>query len=134
MCRATAPPTADAPTTDPAAAPTPAAGSAPARAPAAGPPALGAPGGGGGAIGSILPSSENIQIPSPRLPFANTPPPACTTTYCCPLCSNVVTVVFTPASVMNSHSFAPVLLSSAVKRPSARPTNNRPPAVTTDPL
>ena len=44
-----------------------------------------------GTTGPSVPSSENIQIPSPAFAPANTPPPACTTTYCFPLCSNVVT-------------------------------------------
>jgi hypothetical protein len=39
-----------------------------------------------------------------------------------------------PASVVNSHSLSPLRLSSAVSRPSLRPTNSRPPAVTTVPL
>ncbi len=82
----------------------------------------------------IVPVSENIQMPSPRVAPANTPPPACTTTRCSPLHSNVVTVVLTPASVMNSHSSLPFALSSAVSRPSLRPTNSKPPAVTTEPL
>src|SRR5712671_16550 len=80
----------------------------------------------------IVPFSENIQMPSPRGAPANTPPPACTTTRWSPCQSNVVTVVFTPASVRNSHSDRPLLLSSAARMPRslAAACTKRPPMYT----
>ena len=39
-----------------------------------------------------------------------------------------------PAPVWNCHSCKPVDESSAVRRPSLRPTNTSPPAVATEPL
>src|SRR5262245_37099961 len=92
--------------------------------------------GGGALIGidSILPASENNQTLSPRLPVPNSVPADITAMYWRPLCSNVLAVAFTPASVRNSHTLCPFVLSSAMKRPSLRPTNTSPPAVLIEPL
>ena len=55
-------------------------------------------------------------------------------TYCLPLCSNVLTGACMPAPVWNSQSCLPVAESSAVRRPSLRPTNSSPPPVASVPL
>src|SRR3990172_2587776 len=90
-------------------------------------------GDGGGGIWFNVPCKEKSQTPSPRGP-PNIEPPASTVTYCSPSCMKVEIVLFTPASVRNSHSCLPLLLSSATSLPSSRPVNNRPPAVTTVPF
>src|SRR5437868_4400847 len=116
-----------------------------ARVPAIAPAGAGAPGGpglGGCPLGSAdprgsdssLPANENNQRPSLRLLPASAVPPANTTTYCLPWYSTVEAGALTPPSVWNSHSLRPLVLSNAVRRPSLRPTNTRPPAVTNDPL
>ena len=46
----------------------------------------------------------------------------------------VETAEFTAASVWNCHSRSPLAASSAVTRPSLRPRNTSPPAVTSEPL
>jgi hypothetical protein len=65
---------------------------------------------------------------------ANKLPAEYATTYCLLWCSNTLTDEFMPAPVWNSQSFAPFAESSAVSRPSLRPTNVRPPAVVVEPL
>src|SRR6185503_18446251 len=87
-----------------------------------------------GATGSSVPSSANSHTLSPLAEPANTLPAEYATTYCLPLWPNTLTGAFMPAPVWNSQSFVPLLESSAVSRPSLRPTNTRPPAVAVAPL
>ena len=77
---------------------------------------------------------DPARPPSLRLLPARAVPPARTTTYCVPLYSKVEAGAFTPPSVWNSQSFFPFALSSAVSRPSLRPTKTSPPAVVVEPL
>ena len=87
-----------------------------------------------GGTGSSVPSSANSHTLSPLTEPANALPAEYATTYCLPLRSNTLTGAFMPAPVWNSQSFLPSRTSSAVSRPSLRPTNARPPAVTVTPL
>ena len=86
------------------------------------------------AAGGSVPSSPNSHTLSPFADPISTLPADSATMYCLPSCSNAVAGAFMPAPVWNSHSFRPVSESSAVNRPSLRPTNTRPPAVANEPL
>ena len=100
------------------------------------PPALGAnvsndPAGG---TASTVPPRPNSHKLSPRAEPVNKLPAEYAAMYCLPACSNDVTGAFMPAPVWNSQSFVPFAESSAVSRPSLRPTNTRPPPVVSEPL
>ncbi len=80
----------------------------------------------GGGAGGNVPSSPNSQTLSPFGEPANKLPAEYATTYCLPSCSKMLTGAFMPAPVWNSQSFLPSRVSSAVRRPSLRPTNVEP--------
>ena len=79
--------------------------------------------------GPIVPSTANSHTLSPRAEPSSAAPAEYASTYCFPLCSKVATGACMPAPVWNSHNCLPLAESSAVRRPSLRPTNSSPPAV-----
>src|SRR5690606_1328855 len=87
-----------------------------------------------GSAGPSVPSRPKSHTLSPRVEPAKRFPAEYATTYWRPSCSNTVAGAFMPAPVWNSQSFVPSLESSAVRRPSLRPTNTSPPPVVTEPL
>jgi hypothetical protein len=87
-----------------------------------------------GWTGGSVPSRPNNQTLSPRAEPSSALPAENASTYCLPLYSNVLAGACIPAPVWNSQSCFPLAESSAVRRPSERPTNSSPPAVASVPL
>jgi hypothetical protein len=87
-----------------------------------------------GWTGGSVPSRPNNQTLSPRAEPSSALPAENASTYCLPLYSNVLAGACIPPPVWNSQSCFPLAESSAVRRPSERPTNSSPPAVASVPL